>query len=68
MAKARAPWREHECVWIYLAGLLFTFVYSAPAFGRTKRLGMVANWTIAVPRGCLLKVAGWSMVASVLHL
>jgi 4-hydroxybenzoate polyprenyltransferase len=29
---------------------------------------MIANWTIAIPRGCLLKVAGWSMVASVYHL
>ena len=24
---------------------------------------MLANWTIAIPRGCLLKVAGWAMVA-----
>jgi 4-hydroxybenzoate polyprenyltransferase len=36
-----------------------------PAFGRTKRSGFWANLTIAIPRGCLLKVAGWSMVASV---
>ena len=36
----------------------------APAT-RTKRFGIWANVTIAVPRGCLLKVAGWSMVARI---
>ena len=30
-------------------------------------MSFLANLTIAIPRGCLLKVAGWSMVASVLH-
>jgi len=44
---------------------LFTFVYSAPAFGRTKRHAIGANVTIAIPRGTLLKVAGWSMVGPV---
>ena len=48
---------------IYLAGLLFTFIYSAPELGRTKIRGMLANFTIAIPRGVLLKVAGWAMVA-----
>jgi 4-hydroxybenzoate polyprenyltransferase len=62
-----APLGTHECFFIYLAGLLLTFVYSDPAWGRTKRFGLWANVTIAVPRGCLLKVAGWSMVGSVLH-
>ncbi len=66
--KATAPLAEHQCFFIYLAGLVFTLVYSDPAWGRTKRLGIWANLTIAVPRGCLLKVAGWSMVASVLRL
>jgi len=65
--KLHAPVGHHETFFIYLVGLLFTFIYSAPALGRTKRLGMWANWTIAIPRGCLLKVAGWSMCASVLH-
>lgn len=64
-AKLFAPLEWHQCFFLYLAGLVFTFVYSAPALGRTKARGMSANWTIAVPRGCLLKVAGWSMVASV---
>ena len=40
-----------------------TFVYSVPALGRTKAHPIGANLTIAIPRGCLLKVAGWTMVA-----
>ena len=63
-----APLAMHECAVIYLLGTLFTFIYSAPAFGRTKRHGIWANVTIAIPRGMLLKVAGWSMVSSILHL
>jgi 4-hydroxybenzoate polyprenyltransferase len=66
--KLWAPPRLHECFFIYLCGMVLTLVYSVPQFGRTKRNGFWANVTIAVPRGCLLKVAGWSMVASVLHL
>lgn len=62
-----APLPAHECFFIFLLGMLFTFVYSAPAFGRTKTNAFLANLTIAIPRGCLLKVAGWSMVASALH-
>jgi 4-hydroxybenzoate polyprenyltransferase len=67
LEKGRAAIARHECFFIFLAGLLLTLVYSVPRFGRTKRNGFWANVTIAVPRGCLLKVAGWSMVASVLH-
>jgi geranylgeranylglycerol-phosphate geranylgeranyltransferase len=59
---------QHQCFFIYVVGMIFTFVYSAPAFGRTKADAFLANLTIAVPRGCLLKVAGWSMVASVAHI
>lgn len=66
-AKATAPLAMHQCFFIYLLGLLFTLVYSMPALGRTKADTFLANLTIAVPRGCLLKVAGWSMVASVFH-
>jgi 4-hydroxybenzoate polyprenyltransferase len=62
-----APLAAHECFFIYLVGMLMTFVYSDPAWGRTKRFGIWANVTIAIPRGCLLKVAGWSMVGSVRH-
>lgn len=63
--KLAAPIGLRACFFIYLAGLLFTFVYSAPQLGRTKTRGMLANWTIAIPRGMLLKVAGWGMVAPV---
>ena len=64
--KATAPLGEHQCFFVYLAGLIFTLVYSDPGWGRSKRFGIWANLTIAVPRGCLLKVAGWSTVGSVL--
>ena len=67
-ARLLAPLAAHECFFIYLAGMILTLVYSDPKWGRTKRFGLWANVTIAVPRGCLLKVAGWSMVGSVLHL
>lgn len=63
--KLTAPLSEHACFFIYLLGLLATFIYSAPGLGRTKIRGMAANFTIAVPRGVLLKVAGWAMVASI---
>jgi len=66
-AKLGAPFSQHQCFFIFFAGMVFTFVYSAPALGRTKADAFLANLTIAIPRGCLLKVAGWSMVASVVH-
>jgi 4-hydroxybenzoate polyprenyltransferase len=65
--KLAAPPLAHECFFIFLLGMLFTFAYSAPAFGRTKANAFLANLTIAIPRGCLLKVAGWSMIASAFH-
>jgi geranylgeranylglycerol-phosphate geranylgeranyltransferase len=65
-SKAAAPLAMHECFFIYLAGMLFTFIYSAPQLGRSKRHAIFANVTIAIPRGCLLKVAGWTMVAHAL--
>ncbi|HVR40698.1 MAG TPA: UbiA family prenyltransferase, partial [Thermoanaerobaculia bacterium] len=59
-----APLAAHECFFIYIAGMIATFIYSAPALGRTKAHPIGANLTIAIPRGCLLKVAGWTMVAN----
>ena len=59
-----APGGRHECFWIVVVATAITFVYSAPPF-RTKRLGIWANVTIAIPRGVLLKVAGWSAVKTV---
>ena len=59
-----APEGRHECFWIVVVATIITFLYSAPPF-RTKRLGIWANVTIAVPRGLLLKVAGWSAVKTI---
>ncbi|MFQ5767797.1 MAG: UbiA family prenyltransferase [Acidobacteriota bacterium] len=66
--KLGAKLTSHECFFVYLAGTVATFIYSAPSLGRTKAHTFLANLTIAVPRGMLLKVAGWSMVASIFHL
>jgi 4-hydroxybenzoate polyprenyltransferase len=63
-AKFFAPVSAHQCFFIYLIAFISTFVYSVPALGRTKAHPIGANLTIAIPRGCLLKVAGWTMVAS----
>ncbi|HEY6066065.1 MAG TPA: UbiA family prenyltransferase [Thermoanaerobaculia bacterium] len=60
-----APIHLHAAFFIYLLGALATFVYSFPSFGRSKRHWFWANFTIAVTRGGLLKVAGWSFIASV---
>ena len=56
-----APVHFHAAFFIYSIGALATFVYSFPAFGRSKRHWFWANFTIAVTRGGLLKVAGWSL-------
>ncbi len=62
-----APGGRHECFWIVVAATIITILYSVPPF-RTKRLGLWANVTIAVPRGVLLKVAGWSSVKTIVGL
>ncbi|MDP1570121.1 MAG: UbiA family prenyltransferase [Vicinamibacterales bacterium] len=59
-----APDGRRECFWIVVAATALTFAYSAPPL-RTKRFGLWANLTIAIPRGLLLKVAGWSSVKTV---
>jgi len=58
------PGGRRECFWIVVVAIVGTYVYSVPPF-RTKRLGIWANVTIAIPRGLLLKVAGWSAVKTV---
>ena len=58
---------RHETFWVVLAGALATYVYSAPPL-RTKRFTFLSNLTIALPRGALLIVAGWSASKSVLAL
>ena len=54
----------HECFWIVLFTTFVTYAYSGDPF-RWRRFGWRANLTIALPRGLLLKVAGWSCVAPV---
>jgi chlorophyll/bacteriochlorophyll a synthase len=60
-----APAGRHECFWLVAVAVVCTYVYSVPPL-RTKRLGIWANVTIAIPRGVLLKVAGWSSVKTIL--
>jgi len=53
-----------QCFVLVLIATVLTYIYSVPPF-RTKRLGIWANLTIALPRGLMLKVAGWSTVKTV---
>jgi 4-hydroxybenzoate polyprenyltransferase len=64
MAWLVAPKGRHECFWLVAVAVVCTYLYSVPPF-RTKRLGIWANVTIAIPRGVLLKVAGWSSVKTI---
>ena len=50
-----------QCFVLAAAALLLTACYSVPPL-RTKRWGIPANLTVAIPRGFLLPVAGWSTV------
>jgi 4-hydroxybenzoate polyprenyltransferase len=59
------PGGRHECFWLVAIAVVCTYLYSVPPF-RTKRLGIWANVTIAIPRGMLLKVAGWSSVKTIM--
>ena len=61
------PGGRHECFWLVAIAVVCTYLYSVPPF-RTKRLGIWANVTIAIPRGMLLKVAGWSSVKTIVGL
>jgi 4-hydroxybenzoate polyprenyltransferase len=51
---------------MFAIAALATVLYSVPPF-RTKRFGWWANVTIAIPRGVLLKVAGWSVTKPILE-
>jgi 4-hydroxybenzoate polyprenyltransferase len=51
---------------IYAAAALSTIAYSVPPV-RLKQRPIASNVIIAAVRGCLLKVAGWAAVATVLH-
>lgn len=59
-----APDGRHECFWLVFVAVICTYIYSVPPL-RTKKRGIWANVTIAIPRGVLLKVAGWSSVKTI---
>lgn len=50
-----------QCTLLAGTAALLTVMYSAPPF-RLKAIPYLANAVIALPRGVLLKVAGWSCV------
>lgn len=52
------------CFWIVTTAAMCTIAYSVPPV-RTKRFWLCANFTIAFPRGLLLKVAGWSVLRDI---
>lgn len=52
-----------ETFFIFIAATICTYLYSV--WPRTKKHWLFANVTIATARGILLKVAGWSAVASI---
>jgi geranylgeranylglycerol-phosphate geranylgeranyltransferase len=58
------PGGRHDTFLVACGGALASIVYSVPPL-RTKRFGTAANVTIAIARGCLLKVCGWSCIAPV---
>ncbi len=58
-AFATAALVNREFLLIVAFTAFVTYAYSGPPF-RTKRWGVLANITIAIPRGCLLMVAGWT--------
>lgn len=61
-----AAWINLQCFFVVLGGALGTFLYSVPPI-RTKSRGVWANLTIALVRGTLLPVAGWSTVKHVMQ-
>jgi len=67
LSRTFAPIYHHSTFFLFLAGLILTFVYSSPTLGRTKQNTYSSNFTIALARGELLKVAGWAMVAPVFY-
>jgi 4-hydroxybenzoate polyprenyltransferase len=67
LAWLASPDGRHECFWIVMFTSVLVWAYSAPPL-RTKRHGIWANVTIAIPRGVLLKVAGWSTVKTIIGL
>ena len=61
VALALAAFVNWMCFVLAAVAAVLTWAYSAPPF-RTKRDAIGANLTIAIPRGLMLKVAGWTTV------
>jgi len=57
-------WINVQTLVIYLIAAVATYLYSAAPF-RLKSHTFLSNFTIALIRGNLLKVAGWAAIASV---
>jgi 4-hydroxybenzoate polyprenyltransferase len=55
---------NRECLLLAAVAAVLTACYSVPP-ARTKRWGVLANITVAIPRGFLLPVAGWSTVKTI---
>ncbi len=53
-----------QCLLMVGIAAFCTIIYSAPPL-RTKRHWLAAALTIAIPRGILLKVAGWSVLSDI---
>ena len=53
-----------SCLLFFLIGAATTIIYSVPPL-RVKRFGWYANLTIAISRGVLLVLAGWSVTKPV---
>jgi len=53
-----------SCGILVTLGAAFTLIYSVPPL-RTKRHWLLAGLTIAIPRGLLLTVAGWSVIGDI---
>lgn len=58
------PAGAHEVFWIVVLTSVLTWAYSAPPF-RCRNSWWLAPLVIAIPRGLLLKVAGWGAVADI---
>ena len=63
VALALAAAVNWQCFTMAAVAAALTWAYSAPPL-RTKRHALAANLTIAIPRGLMLKVAGWTTVKS----
>ncbi|GAB4229348.1 MAG: hypothetical protein Kow00109_00510 [Acidobacteriota bacterium] len=63
LALGAAAWLGPATALLFVAGAACTWAYSAPPL-RLKARGWWANLAVALPRGMLLWLAGWSVVGS----